>query len=99
MEEAIDHIFAMCDSDKDGFLNERELQLLQQRCRYSEQYTLRDLRKRFGESHGELVTKRGMTRAALHFLLDMNVKQGRSDLVWRMLHGFGFSYDLQRCEL
>ena len=96
MTHAVDTAFAACDADGNGALDETELAFMQARCGYTEQYTLHDLRQRLSPQGPGLVTAKGLTRQGLDFLLNMNMRQGRSDIVWRLLHGFGFAFDFHR---
>eukprot|EP00298_Acanthocystis_sp_HF-20_P005326 c15536_g1_i1.p1 GENE.c15536_g1_i1~~c15536_g1_i1.p1 ORF type:complete len:444 (+),score=168.08 c15536_g1_i1:153-1484(+) len=87
------HIFQRADEDQDGLLNDLELMELQQRC-YDKVNSFAQIKEQLVTNFGKnIVTGNGLSFPAFVMMMLMGVTQGRTDLVWRLLIGYGYGYD------
>eukprot|EP00299_Pterocystis_sp_00344_P019121 c9516_g1_i2.p1 GENE.c9516_g1_i2~~c9516_g1_i2.p1 ORF type:complete len:310 (-),score=90.22 c9516_g1_i2:17-946(-) len=91
--KALTCVFQRADKDGDGLLNESELHELQTRC-FEEVRSLSEIRAQMQQTIGtNLIAANGMTFPAFLMMMMMGTTQGRSDLVWKLLFGYGYDYD------
>ncbi|KAI9316101.1 EF hand associated-domain-containing protein [Dichotomocladium elegans] len=94
--EALTRIFTICDTDKDGILNDEELNEFQRKCfgaplQPQELEGVKDV-VRNQEPSG--INKVGLTKIGFAFLHTQFIQRGRVETVWTVLRKFGYNDDL-----
>ena len=93
---ALRRIFALCDKDKDGFLNDIEINDLQAKCfdsplQHQELNVVKEVvRQNSPMGFDEL----GLTETGFLFLHTLFIQRGRLETTWIVLRKFGYDDDL-----
>ncbi|KNE70213.1 small GTP-binding protein domain [Allomyces macrogynus ATCC 38327] len=93
---ALERIFKLCDSDKDGALNDDELNEFQRKCFNAplQQQELEGVKDVVQESDPEGLNDRGLTLSGFLFLHTLFIQKGRLETTWTVLRKFGYGDDL-----
>lgn len=94
--EALKRIFDICDKDKDGILNDYELNQFQKRCFGSElaPTELQGVKDVVSNSVAEGLKSGGLTYVGFLFLHHLFVQKGRLETSWTVLRAFGYTDNL-----
>ncbi|WOL15903.1 mitochondrial Rho GTPase 1-like [Canna indica] len=95
--KALKRIFILCDQDKDGALNDTELNDFQIRCFGAplQQAEIAGVKKVVQEKMPEGVNDRGLTLTGFLFLHALFIEKGRLETTWTVLRKFGYDNDLK----
>lgn len=92
---ALVEIFKTCDYDKDGLLDDHELNLFQEDCFGTplQKDSLDDLKMIIKQSTIDGILNDSLTQAGFLFIHALSIEKGRHDFTWQVLKRFG--YDMQ----
>nr|XP_002736480.1 PREDICTED: mitochondrial Rho GTPase 1-A isoform X1 [Saccoglossus kowalevskii] len=95
--KALSRIFAICDLDNDGVLNDQELNLFQKRCFNVplQQQALEDVKAVVKKNISEGVSADGLTQVGFLFLHTLFIQRGRHETTWTVLRKFGYDDNLE----
>jgi len=98
--EALKRIFKLCDTDKDGILNDEELNEFQRKCFNSplQQQELEGVKNVVRENSTNGVNENGLTETGFLFLHKLFIQRGRLETTWTVLRKFGYGDDLSLRE-
>lgn len=98
--EALKRIFKLCDTDKDGILNDEELNEFQRKCFNSplQQQELEGVKNVVRENNADGVNENGLTESGFLFLHKLFIQRGRLETTWTVLRKFGYGDDLSLRE-
>jgi len=98
--EALKRIFKLCDTDKDGILNDEELNEFQRKCFNSplQQQELEGVKNVVRENSADGVNENGLTESGFLFLHKLFIQRGRLETTWTVLRKFGYGDDLSLKE-
>ncbi|KAL6768446.1 hypothetical protein ACKKBF_B39160 [Auxenochlorella protothecoides x Auxenochlorella symbiontica] len=93
---ALKRIFMLCDKDKDGILNEAELNAFQIHCFNAPLQTeeLIGVKQVVAERVPEGVQNGGLTLPGFIFLHALFIERGRLETTWAVLRRYGYNNDL-----
>lgn len=104
---ALCRIFTLCDLDKDGFLNDAELNSFQRRCfgaplQPQELSAIKEVITHGAHAHdGEATDENphlqqgAVTLAGFLYLNTLFIRRGRLETTWTILRAFGYGLDLE----
>ncbi|RKP07064.1 EF hand associated-domain-containing protein [Thamnocephalis sphaerospora] len=94
--EALRRIFKLCDQDKDGVLNDMELNEFQRKCFNAplQQQELEGVKDVVREYNQDGVNEYGLTEAGFIYLHTLFIQKGRLETTWTVLRRFGYGDDL-----
>lgn len=97
---ALRRIFSLCDVDKDGLLDDVELNRFQRKCfGTSLQQSELDGLKAVARAHDPAAASDdGLTEAGFLLIHSAFVQQGRLETTWQILREFGYGEDLSLRE-
>ncbi|RKP17005.1 mitochondrial Rho GTPase [Rozella allomycis CSF55] len=95
-EDALKRIFQICDLDKDGLLNDEELNLFQRKCFLAplQQQELEGIKEVVRSSGNEGVLNDSLTLDGFLYLHRLFIQRGRLETTWTVLRKFGYGDDL-----
>ncbi|KAI8825154.1 EF hand associated-domain-containing protein [Fimicolochytrium jonesii] len=98
--EALRRIFRLCDRDKDGILNDEEINEFQTKCFGAplQRQELESVKEVVKENEEEGVEDNGLTETGFLFLHTLFVQRGRLETTWTVLRRFGYGDDLSLRE-
>ncbi|KAL7747724.1 ERMES complex Ca(2+)-binding regulatory GTPase gem1 [Sorochytrium milnesiophthora] len=98
--EALQRIFKLCDADKDGILNDDELNEFQRKCFNAplQQQELDGVKDVVRENDPLGVNELGLTESGFLFLHTLFIQRGRLETTWTVLRKFGYGDDLSLKE-
>ncbi|KZV73774.1 mitochondrial Rho GTPase [Peniophora sp. CONT] len=98
--EALKRIFKLCDANKDGILDDTELNEFQRIVFAAplQQQELEGIKATVREHAVNGVTERGLTEAGFLYLNTMFIQRGRLETTWTVLRKFGYGEDLRLTE-
>ena len=93
---ALRRIFHLCDSNRDGFLDNNELNAFQNRCFSSplQQTELEGIKELVREQDPTNVNELGIAEGGFLFLHTRFIQKGRLETTWGVLRAFGYGEDL-----
>jgi Ras family protein T1 len=94
--EALKRIFKLCDVNRDGALDDEELNEFQRKCfkaplQHRELEGVKDIIR---ESESKGVDSRGLTEAGFIYLHRLFIERSRAETTWAVLRKFGYGDDL-----
>eukprot|EP00850_Spirogloea_muscicola_P009165 SM000051S17525 [mRNA] locus=s51:63093:67305:- [translate_table: standard] len=94
---ALKRIFTLCDHDKDGALNDVELNDFQVQCFGAplQAAELAGVKRVVQDKMSEGVNDKGLTLSGFLFLHALFIERGRLETTWTVLRHFGYGQDLQ----
>ncbi|KAF8401666.1 hypothetical protein HHK36_012612 [Tetracentron sinense] len=94
---ALKRIFILCDNDRDGALNDSELNDFQVKCFNAplQPSEIVDVKKVVQEKLPEGVNHRGLTLTGFLFLHALFIEKGRLETTWTVLRKFGYNNDIE----
>ncbi|CAN7089643.1 unnamed protein product [Brassica rapa subsp. narinosa] len=94
---ALKRIFILCDHDKDGALNEAELDQFQVKCFNAplQPNEIEGIKRVVQERLPEGVNEIGLTVAGFLFLHALFIEKGRIETTWTVLRKFGYNNDVR----
>ncbi|CAG8545799.1 2502_t:CDS:10, partial [Scutellospora calospora] len=94
--DALKRIFNICDIDKDGVLNDNELNDFQRKCFNAplQQQELEGVKEVVREYEPSGVNEVGLTELGFLFLHTLFIQRGRLETTWTVLRKFGYGDDL-----
>ncbi|KAJ1656415.1 ERMES complex Ca(2+)-binding regulatory GTPase gem1 [Dispira simplex] len=94
--EALTRIFKLCDTNKDGVLDDEELNAFQSKCFHSPLHhkELAAVRAIVEECEPSGVTELGLTLEGFLYLHKLFIQRGRLETTWMVLRTFGYGDDL-----
>ncbi|KAI0300358.1 mitochondrial Rho 1 [Russula brevipes] len=98
--EALRRIFKLCDTDKDGLLDNAELNEFQRKC-FDAPLQLQELEgiKLMVQGHNrDAVRENGLTEAGFLLLHTVFIQRGRLETTWAVLRKYGYAEDLRLTE-
>ncbi|XP_059451846.1 mitochondrial Rho GTPase 1-like [Corylus avellana] len=97
---ALKRIFFLCDHDRDGALNDAELNDFQVKCFNSplQPSEIVGLKRVVLEKLGEGVNERGITWIGFLFLHQLHIDKGHLEITWTILRKFGYNNDIKLAE-
>ncbi|KAI7856736.1 EF hand associated-domain-containing protein [Circinella umbellata] len=98
--DALSRIFKLCDTDKDGILNDKELNEFQRKCFNTplQQHELTGVKEVVKEHEPAGVNDTGLTELGFAFLHSLFIQRGRLETTWTVLRKFGYGDDLSLRE-
>ncbi|KAJ3133446.1 ERMES complex Ca(2+)-binding regulatory GTPase gem1 [Geranomyces variabilis] len=98
--EALRRIFKLCDHDKDGALNDEEINEFQSKCFGAplQRQELESVKQVVRENEPNGVTDAGLTEFGFLFLHTLFIQRGRLETTWTVLRRFGYGDDLSLRE-
>ncbi|EIE18377.1 hypothetical protein COCSUDRAFT_38657 [Coccomyxa subellipsoidea C-169] len=98
--KALMRIFAMCDNDRDGTLNDAELNDFQVQCFSAplQPEELAGVKKVVAQKMPQGVSNNGLTLPGFLFLHALFIERGRLETTWAVLRKFGYNNELQLSE-
>ncbi|KAG2225317.1 hypothetical protein INT45_005561 [Circinella minor] len=98
--DALSRIFKLCDTDKDGILNDKELNEFQRKCFNTplQQHELAGVKEVVKEHEPAGVNDTGLTELGFAFLHSLFIQRGRLETTWTVLRKFGYGDDLSLRE-
>ncbi|KND04037.1 small GTP-binding protein domain [Spizellomyces punctatus DAOM BR117] len=98
--EALRRIFKLCDLDKDGILNDEEINEFQTKCFGAplQRQELESVKEVVRENEVEGVVDNGLTEIGFLFLHTLFIQRGRLETTWTVLRRFGYGDDLSLRE-
>ncbi|KAJ3338174.1 ERMES complex Ca(2+)-binding regulatory GTPase gem1 [Gonapodya sp. JEL0774] len=98
--DALRRIFRLCDRDKDGVLDDEELNEFQRKCfstplQHAELQSVKDVIR---DHDPDGVTETGVTESGFLFLHTLFIQRGRLETTWTVLRRFGYGDDLSLRE-
>eukprot|EP00245_Coleochaete_scutata_P005491 TRINITY_DN19096_c0_g1_i1.p1 TRINITY_DN19096_c0_g1~~TRINITY_DN19096_c0_g1_i1.p1 ORF type:complete len:636 (+),score=107.37 TRINITY_DN19096_c0_g1_i1:163-2070(+) len=94
---ALKRIFNLCDQDKDGTLNDNELNTFQVHCFNAplQAQELLGVKRLVQEKRMDGVNERGLTLTGFLFLNELFIQKGRLETTWTVLRKFGYDDTLK----
>lgn len=94
--KALKRIFMLCDADKDGLLNDEELNFFQVRCFRAplQAEELAGVKRVIAEKMPAEVSEAGVTFKGFLYLHALFIEKGRMETTWTVLRRFGYSDEL-----
>ncbi|KAG2182690.1 hypothetical protein INT44_005670 [Umbelopsis vinacea] len=94
--DALKRIFQLCDTDKDGSLNDEELNEFQRKCFNAplQSQELEGVKDVVREHESSGVNETGLTEVGFLFLHTLFIQRGRLETTWTVLRKFGYGDDL-----
>ncbi|KAJ3296229.1 ERMES complex Ca(2+)-binding regulatory GTPase gem1 [Borealophlyctis nickersoniae] len=98
--DALRRIFKLCDLDKDGLLNDDEINEFQNKCFGTplQRQELESVKEVVKENEPEGVRDDGVTEIGFLFLHTLFIQRGRLETTWTVLRRFGYGDDLSLRE-
>ncbi|KAJ3191215.1 ERMES complex Ca(2+)-binding regulatory GTPase gem1, partial [Irineochytrium annulatum] len=98
--DALRRIFRLCDIDKDGILNDEEVNEFQGKCFGAplQRQELESVKEVVRENEPEGVVDNGLTEIGFLFLHTLFIQRGRLETTWTVLRRFGYGDDLSLRE-
>ncbi|KAG9306215.1 hypothetical protein G9A89_016119 [Geosiphon pyriformis] len=98
--DALTRIFKLCDADKDGVLNDEELNEFQKKCFNAplQQQELEGVKEVVKEHEPDGVNEVGLTQRGFLYLHTLFIQRGRLETTWTVLRQFGYGDDLSLRE-
>ncbi|KAI8926690.1 P-loop containing nucleoside triphosphate hydrolase protein [Entophlyctis helioformis] len=98
--DALRRIFKLCDLDKNGFLDDDEINEFQTKCFGAplQKQELESVKGVVRESESDGVTDQGLTEIGFLFLHTLFIQRGRLETTWAVLRTFGYGDDLSLRE-
>ncbi|CAG8763401.1 18740_t:CDS:10, partial [Dentiscutata erythropus] len=98
--DALKRIFSLCDIDKDGVLDDDELNEFQRKCFNAplQQQELEGVKEVVREHEPNGVNEVGLTELGFLFLHTLFIQRGRLETTWTVLRKFGYGDDLSLRE-
>ncbi|CAL8465634.1 g5170 [Coccomyxa elongata] len=95
--KALMRIFSMCDADKDGTLNDAELNEFQVECFSAplQPEELAGVKKVVSQKMPQGVSNNGLTLPGFLFLHALFIERGRLETTWAVLRKFGYNNELR----
>ncbi|BDA51482.1 mitochondrial Rho GTPase 2 [Coccomyxa sp. Obi] len=95
--KALMRIFSMCDADKDGTLNDAELNKFQVECFSAplQPEELAGVKKVVSQKMPQGVSNNGLTLPGFLFLHALFIERGRLETTWAVLRKFGYNNELR----
>ncbi|CAG8515241.1 11064_t:CDS:10 [Ambispora gerdemannii] len=99
-KNALKRIFNLCDTDKDGVLNDDELNEFQRKCFNAplQQQELEGVKVVVKDNEPSGVNDVGLTELGFLFLHKLFIQRGRLETTWTVLRQFGYGDDLSLRE-
>ncbi|CAG8484180.1 4298_t:CDS:10 [Ambispora leptoticha] len=99
-KNALKRIFSLCDADKDGVLNDDELNDFQRKCFNAplQQQELEGVKDVVKDNEPAGVNDIGLTELGFLFLHKLFIQRGRLETTWTVLRQFGYGDDLSLRE-
>lgn len=93
---ALSRIFKLCDVNKDGILDDNELNDFQRVCfdRPLQQHELAGIKEVVAAAEEEGIVNGGLTEQGFLFLHTYFIQKGRLETTWKALRMFGYGEDL-----
>ncbi|KAL2632904.1 hypothetical protein R1flu_004383 [Riccia fluitans] len=97
---ALKRIFILCDHDRDGALNDAELNDFQVKCFNAplQPSEVAGVKKVVSEKIAEGVSENGLTLTGFLFLHALFIERGRLETTWTVLRKFGYDNDIKLRE-
>ncbi|KAL3516096.1 hypothetical protein ACH5RR_022998 [Cinchona calisaya] len=94
---ALKRIFIICDHDRDGALNDEELNHFQVKCFNSplQPSEIVDVKRAVQEKLAEGVSEYGLTLTGFLFLHALFIEKGRLETTWTVLRKFGYNNEIR----
>ncbi|XP_052193595.1 mitochondrial Rho GTPase 1-like [Diospyros lotus] len=94
---ALKRIFILCDHDRDGTLNDAELNDFQVKCFNAplQPSEIVEVKRVVQEKLPEGVSDRGLTLTGFLFLHALFIEKGRLETTWTVLRKFGYNNDIR----
>ncbi|KAI9003165.1 P-loop containing nucleoside triphosphate hydrolase protein [Gaertneriomyces semiglobifer] len=98
--EALRRIFKLCDLDKDGILDDEEVNEFQNKCFGAplQRQELESVKEVVRENEPDGVVRGGLTEIGFLFLNTLFIQRGRLETTWAVLRRFGYGDDLSLRE-
>ncbi|KAJ3071155.1 ERMES complex Ca(2+)-binding regulatory GTPase gem1 [Podochytrium sp. JEL0797] len=98
--DALRRIFRLCDLDKNGALDDEEINEFQSKCFGSplQRQELESVKQVVKEAEPEGVTEFGLTEIGFLYLHMLFIQRGRLETTWTVLRQFGYGDDLSLKE-
>ncbi|KAJ3021068.1 UNVERIFIED_CONTAM: ERMES complex Ca(2+)-binding regulatory GTPase gem1 [Siphonaria sp. JEL0065] len=98
--DALRRIFRLCDLDKNGALDDEEINEFQAKCFGSplQRQELESVKQVVHEAEPEGVTEYGLTEIGFLYLHMLFIQRGRLETTWTVLRQFGYGDDLSLKE-
>jgi mitochondrial Rho GTPase 1 len=98
--DALRRIFRLCDLDKNGFLDDIEIDAFQGKCFGAplQKHELENVKHVVQETEPDGVTPQGLTEIGFLFLHTLFIQRGRLETTWTVLRTFGYGDDLSLRE-
>ncbi|KAI9489577.1 EF hand associated-domain-containing protein [Zychaea mexicana] len=98
--DALSRIFKLCDTDKDGILNDNELNDFQRKCFNAplQPHELDGVKEVVKQHEPSGVNDIGLTEKGFAFLHSLFIQRGRLETTWTVLRKFGYGDDLSLRE-
>ncbi|KAK9450243.1 EF hand associated-domain-containing protein [Limtongia smithiae] len=93
---ALQRIFFLCDRDQDGFLNDKEMNDLQQKCfdKTLDPFDLQEMKSIIDKADSGTVTEEGISQAGFLALNKIFALKGRHETTWSILRSFHYTDSL-----
>jgi Ras family protein T1 len=97
---ALQRIFYLCDKDRDGYLNDKELQEFQQKCFGSplEESELQDIKRNIQKAAPKSAGLDGIDVVGFLLLNKIFTEKGRHETIWTILRRFHYTDSLSLHE-
>ncbi|KAI8809973.1 P-loop containing nucleoside triphosphate hydrolase protein [Cladochytrium replicatum] len=94
--DALRRIFKLCDIDKDGLLNDEEINEFQQKCfgKPLQRQELESVKEVVRENEPDGVVQDCLTELGFLYLNTLFIQRGRLETTWTILRKFGYDDDL-----
>ncbi|KAK6094664.1 ERMES complex Ca(2+)-binding regulatory GTPase gem1 [Batrachochytrium dendrobatidis] len=94
--DALRRIFKLCDTNKNGYLDDDEINEFQNKCFGAplQKQELESVKAVVTESEPEGVTEHGLSEIGFLFLHTLFIQRGRLETTWTVLRKFGYGDDL-----
>ncbi|KAI9207509.1 P-loop containing nucleoside triphosphate hydrolase protein [Polychytrium aggregatum] len=94
--DALRRIFRLCDKDKDGVLNDDEINDFQGKCFGAplQRQEIESVKDVVRESEPDGVNETGLTEIGFLYLHTLFIQKGRLETTWTVLRKFGYGDDL-----
>ena len=98
--DALRRIFKLCDLDKNGYLDDEEIDRFQGKCFGTplQKHELESVKNVVLENEPEGVKSQGLTEIGFLFLHTLFIQRGRLETTWTVLRKFGYGDDLSLKE-
>jgi mitochondrial Rho GTPase 1 len=97
---ALQRVFYLCDKDKDGFLNDKEMEDFQQKCfgKPLNQADLQHIKQSISRISSDAVSASGISPRGFLLLNKLYAEKGRHETVWAVLRTFQYTDSLSLQE-